>query len=135
MKRLIALFLAALMITSVGLSTSKVLAIDEIFYSGNDILFYNPDDKTCSTTNIAASGDNKGNAFNFFVSKGIPAIKSAAIVGNLQQESNVEPRALNSSSGAYGIAQWLGGRKTELLKLDYYTSGATDPTKELQVQL
>ena len=32
------------------------------------------------------------------------------------QESALNPEAKNASSGAYGIAQWLGGRKTKLFK-------------------
>ena len=40
-----------------------------------------------------------------------------ACMGNMFQESGCHPTALNSSSGAYGICQWLGGRKTGLENL------------------
>ncbi|MDB5160606.1 MAG: murein hydrolase [Candidatus Saccharibacteria bacterium] len=133
-KRILSLFMVALAITSFGISAGRAFAVDQVFYSGNNILFYNPDDTSCSTTSVATTGDNIGNAYNFFVSKGLTALQASAIIGNLKQESGLNPKALNSI-GAYGIAQWLGGRKANLLKDPYYTSGATDPSKELQVQL
>jgi len=37
----------------------------------------------------------------------------AGTVGSLMQESALDPKAVNSSSGAAGIAQWLGPRKAE----------------------
>lgn len=51
-------------------------------------------------------------AFNYFVSKGLTEVQSAGIVGNLMQESNVNPRAVQSGGGpGRGIAQWsVGGR-------------------------
>jgi len=135
MKRIIALFLVTLTLVSFTVSAGKVFAVDKIFYSGNDILFYNPEDKTCSTTPISSSGDNSGNAYNYLVSKTLTAVQSAAIVGNLKQESGVDPKALNKSSKAYGIAQWLGGRKDKLLAKEFYQTGSPDNTKEFQVQL
>lgn len=136
-KRIIPIFLLVLAVTSFGLSAGKVLAFDEVFYSGNNILFYNPDSKSCSSTTVATTGDNVGNAYNFLVSKGLTGLQASAVVGNLQQESGVavSPKALNASSKAYGIAQWLGGRKDNLLKNDFYVNGAKDDSKELQVQL
>lgn len=38
----------------------------------------------------------------------------AGIMGNLKLESRLDPSALNKSSGAYGLAQWLGSRKKAL---------------------
>ena len=51
-------------------------------------------------------------AFNFFVSKGLTKVQSAGIVGNLMQESNVQPTAVEYGGGpGRGIAQWsVGGR-------------------------
>ncbi|WBF81241.1 hypothetical protein FMLHJGGC_00190 [Staphylococcus phage BSwM-KMM1] len=37
-------------------------------------------------------------------------------MGNLKQESNLDPKAVNQSSGAFGIAQWMGDRKAGLDK-------------------
>lgn len=55
-------------------------------------------------------------ALNFFQSKGLPEHMAKGIVGNLLQESNGNPNAVNPKSGAYGIAQWLGSRKDKLFK-------------------
>ncbi len=50
-------------------------------------------------------------AYDFFVSKGLTAAQSAGIVGNLIQESNVSPTAVQSGGPGRGIAQWsVGGR-------------------------
>lgn len=38
----------------------------------------------------------------------------AGAMGNIARESGFNPNALNSSSGAYGLAQWLTGRRTKL---------------------
>lgn len=136
-KKIIPIFLLVLAVTSFGLSASKVLAVDEVFYSGNNILFYNPDDKTCTTSSIASTGDNVSTTYNFLLTKKLTGLQAAAIIGNLQQESGMalNPKALNSSSQAYGIAQWLGSRKDKLVAKPFYTEGAKDASKELQVQL
>lgn len=41
----------------------------------------------------------------------------AAIMGNIYKESGYSPTALNGDSGAFGICQWLGGRKANLIEL------------------
>lgn len=54
----------------------------------------------------------------FFKGKGYNDIQTHAIVGNLQQENGrFDTSFVNSSSGALGIAQWLGSRKKNLIKL------------------
>ena len=44
----------------------------------------------------------------FFMSKGLSSHHSAGIVGNLMGESGLNPEAINPTSKAFGIAQWLG---------------------------
>ena len=66
-------------------------------------------------------------AVNYFISQGWKDFQAAAIVGNLMQESNLKPTAVNPNSGAYGIAQWLGSRLTALkTQADWIT--LTTPT-------
>ena len=57
------------------------------------------------------SGNEKA-AYEFFVKKGLKPFQAAGIVGNLEQESNVEPTAIEYGGGpGRGIAQWsVGGR-------------------------
>jgi uncharacterized protein (TIGR02594 family) len=61
-----------------------------------------------------ASSDAMSTAMNYFMTQGWSAVQAAALVGNLMQESNLKPKAINPSSGATGIAQWLGSRLTAL---------------------
>ena len=37
------------------------------------------------------------------------------ILGNIEQESGFNPASVNHASGASGICQWLGGRKTKMI--------------------
>lgn len=48
--------------------------------------------------------------------EGFSDAQAAGIVGSLMQESGINPTAVNASSGASGIAQWLGPRKREFEK-------------------
>lgn len=77
----------------------------------------------CSSGSVGAANltgsDNMQKAFNYFVSQGYTAAQSAGLVGNFISESGMNPTITNSI-GAYGIAQWLGGRKTNLQKLPSY---------------
>ena len=57
---------------------------------------------------------NKEIVWNFLLSKGLTEEAAAGVMGNIQQESNFNTEATNSTSGAYGLFQWLGGRKTGL---------------------
>jgi hypothetical protein len=50
-------------------------------------------------------------AFDFFVGKGLTTFQAAGIVGNLDQESGVNPNSVQSGGPGRGIAQWsVGGR-------------------------
>ena len=52
----------------------------------------------------------------FFMNKGLTQVAATGLVGNLMRESNLNPSAVNSTSKAYGVAQWLGKRKQDLFK-------------------
>lgn len=53
-------------------------------------------------------------AHNYYTSKGVPDHVSAAIIGNLRQESQLNPMAVGDNGTAHGIAQWRGPRLKEL---------------------
>jgi Phage tail lysozyme len=59
--------------------------------------------------------DNRAVAMQFLLGKGLTRAQAAGVVGSLMQESGLNPNAKNPSSGAFGVGQWLGGRKTALL--------------------
>jgi murein DD-endopeptidase MepM/ murein hydrolase activator NlpD len=72
-------------------------------------------------------GPNVEKAFNYLRDKGFNSVQAAGAVGSMMQESgtSLSPTATNPSSGAYGIAQWLGGRKDGLMRLPNYDSLGT----------
>lgn len=55
---------------------------------------------------------NEQKAFRFFVSKGLTKRQAAGVIGNLDQESGMDPRISQIGGGpGRGIAQWsVGGR-------------------------
>ena len=55
-------------------------------------------------------------ALNFFRNKGLSDAQARGIVGNLMQESRGNYTAINKSSKAFGLAQWLGPRKEKLIQ-------------------
>src|SRR5678816_3004847 len=82
------------------------LLIAAIFVSG---CAGSVDDEGLSEEALSSS---EHTAFNFFVSKGLTRVQAAGVVGNLIQESNVIPTAVQYGGGpGRGIAQWsVGGR-------------------------
>lgn len=57
-------------------------------------------------------------AMDFFLSRDWTREQAAGIVGNLSRESaGLNPSIVNPTSGAYGIAQWLGDRKKKLFEM------------------
>ena len=81
---------------------------------------------SCVSGSLTGS-DNKQKAYNYFVSKSLSPVTSAAIVGNFAQESNVNP----SDGGGY-MAQWGGGR---LDNLNAFAQHEGKPVTDLGVQL
>lgn len=66
---------------------------------------------------VASAGNTKA-TWDFLRGKGLTPAQAAGIIGSMQGESGagLDPTATNPHGGAYGIAQWLGGRKAALLK-------------------
>ena len=60
----------------------------------------------------ATVSSNEKTAYEYFVGKGLKSFQAAAIVGNLEQESDVDPTIAQYGGGpGRGIAQWSeGGR-------------------------
>ena len=64
---------------------------------------------------VASGGSIESQIWSFLKSKGLSDNAVAGIMGNMQAESNYNPKAVNSI-GASGLVQWLGSRKTNLMK-------------------
>lgn len=67
--------------------------------------------ETIGTVSSASTFPNDQPAFDYFLGKGLTNFQAAGIVGNLDQESGVDPTAVQSGGPGRGIAQWsVGGR-------------------------
>ena len=53
----------------------------------------------------------------YLLDKGLDEVQVAAIIGNMYQESGVNPALVNKDSGAFGLCQWLGNRLDDLRAL------------------
>ena len=119
--------LLALCISVMALEPVHVMALDTVFYSGNNILFTDPN--ACKNVNGGGSKSIIGNKnaeqiWNFLVGNdgnlpagdALTAEQAAGVMGNLRQESgpNFEPDAKEGNGIGYGIAQWSYGRRTQL---------------------
>jgi len=71
----------------------------------------------------------KGDIINFFVGKGVPQSVARGIAAGIESESSGNHRAVNDSSGAYGLGQWLGPRKEAL-----FARYGSNPTREQQLE-
>lgn len=59
----------------------------------------------------ARAAENSRTAWDFFVGKGLTAEQTAGVLGNLAQESNINPLVQETGGPGRGIAQWsTGGR-------------------------
>jgi hypothetical protein len=68
------------------------------------------DEQLGSSGSAYSESGNEAAAFHFFVGKGLTDDQSAGIVGNLVQESNVDPTVAQYGGGpGRGIAQWSAG--------------------------
>jgi hypothetical protein len=65
---------------------------------------------------LSSSVQDRGSyAMNFYMNKGYTREQAAGIVGNLVQESGIQPTgAVGDNGTAFGIAQWRGERFSEL---------------------
>lgn len=96
-----------------------------------------PDEAEGSLGSDLTSGNEKI-AFDFFVGKGLTQVQAAAIVGNLQQESNVNPNAVQPGGLGRGIAQWSTGARWNVSSEDnvaWYASKQGASAHSLQLQL
>ena len=69
--------------------------------------------------------------YEVFISAGCTPEVASAILGNLQQESNLSTTIVNPSSGATGLCQWLGGR---LAALKSYASSKGGSWTDAKIQ-
>jgi hypothetical protein len=111
-----------------AITPSVALAIDVDFFSNNDILYYDPE--ACSVVNqsgdfAVVGNDNAEKIFNFLTTtnfkgtggKPFNAVQAAGALGNFQQESAMNPAAVEPNGAGHGLAQWSFGRWDKLQAL------------------
>ncbi|MGB3024033.1 MAG: phage tail tip lysozyme [Candidatus Saccharimonadales bacterium] len=124
--------LGILVIICASLTTTSVFAytlrdfythsgINNYDHEASEVNCVTPDSSAAPTPTVpvVASSSNAQTAYTFLIGNGLTPQQAAGVIGNLMWESGMNPTALNPS-GAYGIAQWLGGRKTKLQALSGY---------------
>lgn len=121
-------------IGSTGTSTGNHLHY-EINKNGNPIdpsNYLNDARNGKVSASYSSSSNQQTVVWNYFKNKGLNDKAIAGIMGNIQQESGFNSSAVNKSSGASGIFQWLGGRKNGLQD---YAKSVGKSWSDLQVQL
>ena len=131
-------FLLVFVAFLVSLSPTKLFAIDDVFYSGNDILYYEPNAGRCNPTvappsdtgTVAIVANENVEAFvkYFTAEQGFSLAAAAGMAGNIMMESHFNPAIKEGStiasddenilgfSGGFGIAQWTDtARKQNLI--------------------
>jgi hypothetical protein len=91
-----------------------------------------------STDDALHARSNAQIAFQYFVGKGLTRVQAAGIVGNLVQESGVDPDAMQPGGKGRGIAEWSVGERWDGPGEDSLRSFAPRDARsmhELQVQL
>lgn len=96
-------------------------------------------------TSVTLTGsDNEQKAFNFFVGQGLNTVQAAAVIGNLMDESHLDPTIIQgggdsnnpaaAGGGGWGIAQWTPGAKiTGIAQSLGVTGNITDLSTQLQI--
>ena len=66
----------------------------------------------CMVPSFAATS-NKDKVYNALVKEGLSSAAACGVMANIEKESNFNPSA-GSTSGAYGLCQWTGSRRSNL---------------------
>lgn len=112
---------------SIEMSNTKISAINytSVLNSVQDVLnlqfgpsmngFYGSDNYTVDSSGL--SSPNAKVIFDFLLGKGLSAAQAVGFLANIEAESTFSPSAVNPGSGASGICQWMGGRKTKMIQV------------------
>lgn len=122
-RRIATYFLALVLTLGFAGENARVFAIpDPDFYSGNNILYYDPDfTAACAAGGGSLSGANTPEKiWNYLISRELTPEQAAGVMGNMQAESGLSPTARQGSTdlfnskfenNAWGLVQWDGGRR------------------------
>lgn len=143
----------AILLGSLGVDVARAKDIDEDFFAGNDILFYNPNLSQCASASSGAANIDVDKGFNLGPESdgktrrvnlakalmkdfGLTAEQASGVVGNFMRESGGDflPPDVNEGghkgppafSGGYGWAQWTGPRQRAFI--DYAVQNGFMPS-------
>lgn len=126
------LFSLTLLFSQVGSTVSARISEPQRKLFGRGIKYYNHDScqpgeaSSNGDVDLSSSEDNAKNVFIYFTSKGYTAEQAAGIIGNMTEESGVEPQRQQSifdrkipaerfpdpaGGSGWGIVQWTPGSK------------------------
>lgn len=103
-----------------------------MFGGGLTLALQATEQKSTSGTTTFEGDDNKEIIWNYLVGKGLSDEVAAGIMGNMQQESSLDTESTNTTSGAYGLCNWLDGR---LEGLQNYAAARGKEASDIEVQL
>ncbi|MEU7999513.1 phage tail tip lysozyme, partial [Micromonospora sp. NPDC049060] len=89
-------------------------------------------------TDPAFAAINSRVAWDFFIAKGLTAVQAAGVLGNLAQESNIDPLAQEPGGPGRGIAQWSAGGRwdaTPNANATWYAASTGQSVWSLRAQL
>lgn len=130
-RRFFSIVVTAVIIASELCNTASAMGVtqqvyDETFYSGNDILFYDPRCTSGTSTGYVtlAGKDNLEKILKFFMDKGLTLAQATGIAGNMMAESRLDPTIIQggrhaqpgtgfvpTSGVGFGLAQWTSGNR------------------------
>lgn len=85
------------------------------------------------STGVIAGSEITEQVWNYLRSAGIPAVRVAGIMGNIQAESGFNSNLIEYGNGiGFGLCQWSYGRRTAL---ENYAASKGKPPGDLEVQL
>ena len=129
-RRILAGLLALVFTITIMTDMVRAVGYDEDFFSQNNILYYDTrclSGDTNSEIVQLAGKDNTEKILNFFMRKGLTLAQSAGIVGNMMQESGLNPAIIQGGKIAddsytpengvgFGLIQWtFTGRQKPLV--------------------
>lgn len=133
------IFISLAVLLSSILTMPFTKAYDETFYSGNDILFFDPNDTTCDSVISSVEGEEEFEEsdtlqaiFQGLLNGGMNAVQAAAVMGNMQAESGFRSDAQESGGDGYGLVQWSFGRRDNL---EAYASQKGVSVSDLNLQI
>lgn len=148
MLKISSLLIVAILSVVLVLDSSVVRAI-EISSRGDMIVYYDGSASGCAPgTDPSNSGSGSGGSndaameknieiiLRYFTGKGMTLAQASGFIGNMMQESRINPNAEYPSNivpdghtpnfyRAFGLVQWLGSRQAGLVKLAQSTSRKT----------